>query len=1260
MKLPKPPKPPKPPALPEIPSERPPEPPEPPLSASARLRRRAEYVVKAQAQSAFAPKLVHELQVHQIELEMQNDELQKAHAETEAALARYTDLYDFAPAGYFTLAPAGEIVQTNLSGARLLGLERARLTGKRLGAFVTPADLPVFNGFLAQVFASGIDQTCEVDLASQGLPQRSVRIDAAPSTDGRDCRCVVVNITASKLAQLQLKETEERYRLLVENAPEGIFLHFAGVIEFANPAIARMLLAPHPDALIGCAILDLTHPDDVAATTQRLREISTGATRPAFVDCRLRRFDGGWVEVEIASTSFMQSGRLAVQTLVVDVSTRRATEGELRRSHQTFYTMFRLNSMPGTYTRLADDVILEVNDAWLRLFGYSREEVVGRSVFDLGLWPDPGTRTPLAVAIARDGAVTLVPVQLRRRDGELLDILFSAQAFKQDDGTACMVTALLDVTETRRAEERLRQSEARWRFALDGAGDGVWDMDVPTSTVWSSRRYGDMLGYAEDEFATGPGEWASHVHPQDLPCLMADLQSHLDGQTAAFANEHRVRCKDGSYKWILGRGLLITRDAAGQPQRIVGTNTDLTLRKQNEELLRVSADRTRRILRAAAVGLWEWNLLTDAVYFSPEWKKQLGYADDEIANRFDEWQKRVHPDDLARVLAAIQDFRDGRLPRYGEEMRMLHHDGSWRWTYGEADLERNDKGEPVLMMGSQIDITERKRMALALADSELFAHATIDAVSVHLCVLDRAGQIVMVNRAWRDFSNRNPVEPASPNDGIGTNYLEICGSANGPKADEAAPMMEGIRSVMQGRCDEFTLEYPCHSATEQRWFVARVTRFHGDSGNIVVAHENITAAKLADRARSEIEAQLRESQKMEAVGTLAGGIAHDFNNILAAILGNIALAEKDLSLGEMGEAQLSLAEINKAAVRAKSLVMQILTFSRKQQQELTLQPLCPLVEEAVRLLRATLPANVEIVTALADAPLQVRADSTQIVQVLLNLCTNAANAIEGNAGQILIELAEVHAGAGDALQINGLEAGGYARIRVSDTGCGMDADTQAHIFEPFFTTKGVGVGTGLGLSVVHGIVKTHQGVITVESAAGKGSRFDIYLPIAAAASEAVPIAAAPMVAAAMAAAPMEAAAPPAKVPASQQAQGQRVVYVDDDEAMVFLVTRMLQRLNYRVRGFAHGAAALEAVRANPDDVDTVVTDFNMPGLSGIALAEELRRIRPGLPVVITSGYVTDELIALARAAGAREVVYKPNTVDQLCVTICRVLETPGA
>ncbi|MBC7954427.1 MAG: CHASE domain-containing protein [Cytophagales bacterium] len=403
---------------------------------------------------------------------------------------------------------------------------------------------------------------------------------------------------------------------------------------------------------------------------------------------------------------------------------------------------------------------------------------------------------------------------------------------------------------------------------------------------------------------------------------------------------------------------------------------------------------------------------------------------------------------------------------------------------------------------------------------------------------------------------------------------------------------------------------------------------------------DITERKQAESRRLALESQLRESQKMEAIGTLAGGIAHDFNNILAAILGNVSMARQQAGASSPA-LQASLAQIEMAGVRGRSLVQKILAFSRMQPHLLVNQAMRPLVEEAVALLRSTLPASVELDVRLSDAPLQVGADATQVQQILMNLCTNAWHALQGRAGRITIELREVILSTEAAQALGDLRSGPHAHLRVSDTGCGMNEATRARVFEPFFTTKPVGQGTGLGLSVVHGIVTAHRGAIVVESVPGLGSSFHLYLPL-------------------MSASDSGAAQTPGATP-TLRGQGQHVLYVDDDPAMLLMVKSLLQHTGYRVTTIEHPREAADLVRAQPGDFDLVVTDFNMPELTGMDLALELARIRPGLPVVISSGYVSDDMREAAQRAGVRGLMQKEYTLEQLAEIVHSVLaERPFA
>jgi two-component system cell cycle sensor histidine kinase/response regulator CckA len=401
---------------------------------------------------------------------------------------------------------------------------------------------------------------------------------------------------------------------------------------------------------------------------------------------------------------------------------------------------------------------------------------------------------------------------------------------------------------------------------------------------------------------------------------------------------------------------------------------------------------------------------------------------------------------------------------------------------------------------------------------------------------------------------------------------------------------------------------------------------------------DLTAKKLAESRREALENQLRESQKMQAMGTMAGGIAHDFNNILSAILGNVSLAQQDTDPG--ATSMTSLLEIEKAGQRARDLVRQILTFSRNEPPKRIPIQLAEAVEETARMVKVTLPPSVTFQVLVNDTVASVLADATQVEQALLNLCTNAILAIGSHKGSVTMELFECDL----AQPLNGrlwLPAGTYVCVRVSDTGNGMSPETLDRIFEPFFTTRVVGQGTGLGLSVVHGIMQTHQGAIDVQSALGSGSIFTLYFP----SSQEVAV-----------------APPPEATPVDVvQGNGRRVMYVDDDQALVFLIARVLTRKGFVVHTYTDPQEAVAVLQADPTAFDLLVTDYNMPGFSGVDLLRQAKIIRPDLPVALASGYVTPELEQSAMAEGASALIYKPNDVSEFCETVQRLVnETHGA
>ncbi len=389
--------------------------------------------------------------------------------------------------------------------------------------------------------------------------------------------------------------------------------------------------------------------------------------------------------------------------------------------------------------------------------------------------------------------------------------------------------------------------------------------------------------------------------------------------------------------------------------------------------------------------------------------------------------------------------------------------------------------------------------------------------------------------------------------------------------------------------------------------------------------------KKAEEERHQLQTRLQQAQKMEAIGTLAGGIAHDFNNILSAILGYTEMTGVALPQGH--EAHETLEQVLKASHRAKDLVAQILAFSRQSEQEKKPTNLSLIVKEVLKLLRASLPSTIEIRQEITTDKDTVIADPVEIHQVLMNLCTNAHHAMTETGGVLEVTLTPVDLDADEAASYPDLRPGPYVRLTVSDTGHGIDRAIVGQIFDPYFTTKEKGVGTGLGLAVVDGIVKSHGGAITLRSQPGKGSTFDLFFPL------------------------VEMEAAPVTETVEQCPRGSEcILFVDDEEPLADLGRRMLHHLGYDVISRSSSVEALEAFRAQPDKFDLVVTDQTMPNMTGEMLAKKIMGIRSDIPIILCTGYSEVIREEHAKAIGIRTFVMKPIVLKEIARTVRRVLD----
>ncbi len=821
----------------------------------------------------------------------------------------------------------------------------------------------------------------------------------------------------------------------------------------------------------------------------------------------------------------------------------------------------------------------------------------------------------------------------------------------------------------------LRDSEERWKFALDGAGDGVWDVDLVAGTSLYSRRWKEMLGYREEEIGTSSTEWSERIHPDDRARVMRENQSCVDGQAASFEREFRMQAKGGRWVWILDRGKVVERSPDGKPLRMTGTHTDITERK----LLQARDAARARVMTLIATGQPLAQILETLVRdvearcnrtcsvmlvdatgtrlhqgAAPSLPDFFNTAIDRLTIASDEACCAGVAHTRSRVVC--EDIRrDARWTRFADvaeraQLRaclsepILGSDGKVLGTFA---IYAAEPGVPspaeIIEIGESAQLAsiaiERSRNQQALHDSE----ARLAEKSQTLeATLERMEQgVLMVNSAQVvEVCNRRAIElmdlPAAlmASKPLFKQVLEYQWST-----DEFMHTPEDLRQFV--RAGGIHDEPQSYERRRPNGRIIEIQSVPIDGGGVLRTYTDVTERHRAEATQRVLEAQLLEAKKLEAIGTLAGGIAHDFNNIMAAILGNVALAREDV--GQSHPAHTSLEQINKAGLRARSLVQQILAFSRKQPVEFMNVALTPLVEEVIGMLRLMTGTSVPIRATLPVALMDVMGNPTQLQQVLMNLGTNAWHALPDGAGHIDFGLEETVVGAADGSAMRsglapvGLVPGSYAHLWVRDDGCGMDDATRRRIFEPFFTTKPVGRGTGLGLAVVHGIVEAHGGAIAVHSIVGRGSNFDLYLPLVD--HESLPM-------------PLDVA-----IGAIERGAGQHVLYVDDDEVMALMVHSMLQRLGYRSTFILDSREAIATVAQDPGAVDIVVTDFNMPGCSGLDVVRALATIRPGLPVLISSGYVSDELRASAAELGVRAVMRKEHTLDELGPLIHATLAT---
>ena len=677
------------------------------------------------------------------------------------------------------------------------------------------------------------------------------------------------------------------------------------------------------------------------------------------------------------------------------------------------------------------------------------------------------------------------------------------------------------------------------------------------------------------------------------------------------------------------RGVIARKDVA-LSHTSISLQRDIAQREEMErEFARVSRQ-NQLILDAVGEGIFGLDFQGNHTFVNPQAAKMLGYEPEELVGHPSHaiWHhSRSNGAHFPDVECPIyQTLRDGNIHHIEDDFFWRKDGTGFPVEYTSTPIR--EEGRLAGAVVSFKDISDKKKALRDLVASEDRYRTIASTAQDAIILMDDHGRIVYWNPAAERIFGYGEGEVLggdlhelliptrfAPEFKKGLARFWASGEGN------AIGKVLEMTAVRKGG-EEFPVELAISALPqEEGWWAVGIVR------------------DISERVREKTEmealqAQLRHSQKMEAIGTLAGGIAHDFNNILAAIMGYTELALLEVKEGSLRD---TLIEVRRASGRAKDLVAHILAFSRQGEMARTSVNVAPIVKETLKMLRASLPTTIEIKQTMEQDIGKILADPTQIHQVLMNLCTNAAHAMREAGGVLEIGLSQVHLDEEPVLRTFALAPGNYLRLTVRDTGLGIDSRIIDRIFDPFFTTKTRGEGTGLGLSVVHGIVISHGGAIEVQSLPGQGTSFALYFPVLESVAE--------IVEAAVSAAP-----PTGK---------ERVLFVDDESSLIELGERILVYLGYQVTTRTNSVEALELFRANPEAFDLVITDYTMPNMTGGELAKHILAIRPGMPIVLCTGFSEVFTEEKAQALGIQGYVMKPISIHDLA-NICRkVLDQAG-
>jgi PAS domain S-box-containing protein len=817
--------------------------------------------------------------------------------------------------------------------------------------------------------------------------------------------------------------------------------------------------------------------------------------------------------------------------------------------------------------------------AWNGLSDAYRAAVEGHSPWQRGapdaqpiLVPDVEQGTDLAQfreLFANEGVGALAFVPLLGKAGVIGKFMLYYNApheFRDEEIRVAQVIAahVAFAAERRIAELELRDSEARFRAAFLQAAVGMAETSLAGQFRLVNERCCQMLGYTHEEL--GRMTYLKVAHPEDRDACARETARLLAGETPSCSMETRVLRKDGGTAWVL-LYMSVVRDRNNQPQYLLCVMEDISVRVRAGQALRAKRRQLALARSAARLGIWECDLRRKRTVFSAELAELCGLAPGHPAMSREQWVELIHPSDRERVRGLIEESI-GSARGWDTEFRVVWPDGSVHWLLGKGTVFLDDAGRAVRAGGVHVDITEHKQAEASLRESEERFRLMADTAPVMIWMAGVDKGATFFNTPWLTFTGRT-LEQERGN-----------GWVDGVHPDDLARCVAEYTAAFDAR-KSFHIEYRLRRADGQyRWVLCSgVPRFApgGVFAGYVGSDTDITDVK---RAQDE---SLRR-QKLESLGVLTSGIAHDFNNLLGSILMDAELAEAEIAEGATPAGEIG--KIKSVAIRASEIVRELMIYSGQDKAELTAVDLSRLVEEMLELLKVSISKHAVLKTELAPQLPAVLGNAAQLRQVAMNLIINASEAIGSRDGTIRVVTSLV-------------EDGGSVRLEVADTGAGMTDEQKARVFDPFYTTKFA--GRGLGLAVVDGIVRAHGGSIAIESAPGRGTRFGIRLPCAAApAPEAVD----------------------REVVEEEPVEGggSTVLLVEDEDVLRGSVSKALSMRDFQVMEAGDGTSAVDLIRNRENRIDIVLLDMTIPGLSSREVIAEARRERPEARLILMSAY----------------------------------------